>query len=337
VNGVELPLLNLFSRLRELGLPLGVDEYMLVLRALRAGFGVGDHRTLERLCCTLWTKSDDQARLLHNLFRELVAQPAAASHESVLLKPPPSKAPQSAPSPPLLRGPDALKGRGKLESTIQTVSWPPHDDWGVEHSRFIPPTEYFPVTRRQMRQIWRHLRRPVCEGLPEEIDVAATLKEVERSGILLEPVLAPRRSNRAELVLLIDQDGSMVPFHALSRQLVDCPDLYLYRDPARLEALTIPEALATIGERASVLIISDAGAARGYFDSERVERTHEFIQQMRFVRYCVWLNPMPETRWPHTTAGEIARRIPMFEMSYRGLDAAISVLRGQVYLERTVL
>lgn len=229
-----------------------------------------------------------------------------------------------------------------------------HDDLEMRRPRFSLLTEYFPVTRRQMKQSWRHLRRPVREGPPEELDVVATVEKIGREAILLEPVLVPRRSNRAELVLLIDQDGSMVPFHALSRQLVetarrggrlgqagvyyfhDYPDGYLYRDLARVEAHPIPEALATIGERAAVLVVSDAGAARGNFDPERVEQTQLFIQQIKgFVRRYAWLNPMPNKRWPGTTAAEIAHLIPMFEMSRHGLDAAISTLRGRyVYWEK---
>jgi uncharacterized protein with von Willebrand factor type A (vWA) domain len=205
-----------------------------------------------------------------------------------------------------------------------------------------------------MKQSWRYLRRPVREGPLEELDVRATVEKVGREGMLLEPVLVPRRSNRAELILLIDQDGSMVPFHSLSRQLVetvqrggrlrqagvyyfhDYPDGYLYRDPARLEVQPLPEALATIGERTAVLIVSDAGAARGNFDSERIERTQAFIEQLQqAVRYYAWLNPMPNRRWSDTTAGEIARLLPMFELSRSGLEAAINALRGQyVYWEK---
>lgn len=216
-------------------------------------------------------------------------------------------------------------------------------------------TEYFPVTRRQMKQCWRHLRRPVREGPHEELDVTATVEQVGRHGILLEPVLRPRRINRAELVLLIDQDGSMVPFHALSRQLIetaqrggrlrqagvyyfhDYPAGYLYHDSARVEAQATADVLASIGEQVAVLIISDAGAARGHFDSERVNDTRGFIGELRqFVRYYAWLNPMPIDRWPSTSAGEIARFVPMFELSRQGLGATISALRGRyIYWKET--
>ncbi len=47
------------------------------------------------------------------------------------------------------------------------------------------------------------------------------------------------------------------------------------------------------------------------------------------MRYFAWLNPMPSECWRQTTAGEIPRFVPMFEMSLQGMNAAISVLRGR--------
>ncbi|MFN6563857.1 MAG: hypothetical protein RMY28_029230 [Nostoc sp. ChiSLP01] len=35
----DLPLLELFTKLRQAGLPLGIEEYQLVLQAMQAGFG----------------------------------------------------------------------------------------------------------------------------------------------------------------------------------------------------------------------------------------------------------------------------------------------------------
>ena len=368
-----LPLLELFNRLRDHGLPLGIDEYTAVLRALQAGFGVGDRQALAQLCCTLWVKSEREARLFHRLFEQMLAQPVAHSHEPTV-----SEAPQpesEMPTGPLSEAPVPETPKRDAADTVapqtpsdlgaeidepvqvvQSIRRSTRDDLELElgRPRFSLLTEYFPVTRRQMKQSWRHLRRPVREGPPEELDVMATVEKLAREGMLLEPVLVPRRANRAELVLLIDQDGSMVPFHALSRQLVgtarrggrlgqagvyyfhDYPDDYLYRDPARTEARSMVDVLLSIGEQAGVLVISDAGAARGHYDEERVARTRLFLQQLKeYVRRYAWLNPLPNHRWSGTTAGEIARWVPMFEMSHRGLGAAISALQGRyVYGEK---
>jgi uncharacterized protein len=358
----DLPLLELFTRLREHGLQLGIDEYMTVLRALRAGFGAEDRQALERLCCAVWVKSEREARLFHRLFEQILSQPVVPSEK--LSPPEPSESlpehpaelerevPSPKPSEPTAeptkskRHPSLAMEMDEPSEVVQAVRRSARDDFEMSRPRFSLLTEYFPVTRRQMKQSWRHLRRPVREGPPEELDVEATVEKVAREGILLEPVQVPRRSNRAELALLIDQDGSMVPFHSLSRQLVetarrggrlgragvyyfhDYPDGFFYRNSARSEAESISDALMTIGEQAVVLIVSDAGAARGSFEKARVERTQAFLNQLKqSVRRYAWLNPMPNHRWRNTTAEEIARLVPMFEMNRTGLDAAIDILR----------
>ncbi|WP_414589648.1 hypothetical protein [Scytonema sp. PCC 10023] len=214
---------------------------------------------------------------------------------------------------------------------------------------FMLTGEYFPVTGRQMKQSWRFLKLPVREGLPVELDLEATVKQIGYKGILLELVLVPPRVNRAELFLLLDQDGSMVPFHLLSRRLAEtllrggrlgkagiyyfqnCPTEYLYRDCYRQEAELIENFLRPLRtERSSVLIFSDAGAARGGYSKERVELTKKFLDKLkRKVRYIAWLNPMPKDSWKGTTAQEINKIVPMFEFSRRGLQDAIGVLRGR--------
>ncbi|MEQ9550545.1 MAG: hypothetical protein RIM23_13110 [Coleofasciculus sp. G3-WIS-01] len=55
MNPNQLPLLTIFNSLRQRhGLPLGVDEYLVVLRSLQAGFGIGTREELEQLCCLVW-------------------------------------------------------------------------------------------------------------------------------------------------------------------------------------------------------------------------------------------------------------------------------------------
>jgi uncharacterized protein with von Willebrand factor type A (vWA) domain len=225
-------------------------------------------------------------------------------------------------------------------------------------SRFLQDPEYFPVTRRQMKQSWRYFRLMLREGPPAVLDLRATVDRIAREGRLFDLVLVPERVNRAELLLLIDQGGSMVPFHPLSRRLVetaqragrlgaagvwyfhDCPvepgrpadEGYLYREPERQTAEAIPEVLNQAHpERTAALIFSDAGAARGDLEPERSLATVDFLRQLKdHVRRVAWLNPMPRARWPATTAGEIAQSVPMFEFSRRGLHVAIAVLRGHL-------
>ena len=66
-----LPLLELFTRLRDAGLPLGTDEYQLILKALQGGFGLDDRAALQQLCETLWIKNNEEKQLLVHHFNQL--------------------------------------------------------------------------------------------------------------------------------------------------------------------------------------------------------------------------------------------------------------------------
>ncbi len=359
----ELLLIELFSQLREAGFPLGIGEYKLLLEALQKGFGTSDRTSLYRLCKTLWVKSAEDKRLFDYHF-ELIVKESQEAIPAIPEKP--------ANSAPKTEDSGTIETAPKLtEQTSERIISAPHPELieaiedevqaakavmqatnkyeATSDRQFILTSEYFPVTRRQMKQSWRYLRRPVREGPPVELDVEATVNQIGRQGILLSPVLVPRRVNRSQLLLLIDRDGSMVPFHDLSQRLAEtavrggrlgnagiyyfqnCPVDYLYHDPYQLEAEKIDRLLANLRpEKSAMLIFSDAGAARGGYSEERVELTAAFLQQIKAkVRYVAWLNPMPESRWEGTTAGKVARLVPMFEMARRGLQEAIGLLRGK--------
>ncbi len=448
----ELPLQELFTRLREAGLPLGIDEYQLVLQAMQAGFGMTDKEALKRLCQTLWVKSAEERRLFEYQFERVMdsegvvlnsktqsakrrkifritryvilgflvgivlgigssaeqSRPTYTSSMKIRVEPQTASPTtptniqksntetnqtnwifwsllsvitlssgyggyvllrwvfQQKPQPGISYSISLAKETpsssassvlpSKLTQTIkdevqvaQAVLQATSRKEEIADSRFILTNEYFPVTERQMKQIWRYLRRPVREGVATELDVEATVNQIGRKGLLLEPVLVPRRVNQADLLLLVDQDGSMVPFHALSHRLAEtalrggrlgragiyyfhnCPIDYLYHDPNHQQAELVNDIVTHIcSERTAVLIFSDAGAARGGYSKERYELTKEFLDQLRQrVRYIAWLNPMPKKRWQKTTAGKIAHLVPMFELNRRGMQDVIDVLRGR--------
>lgn len=161
-------------------------------------------------------------------------------------------------------------------------------------------------------------------------------------------MLIPGRVNREEVLLLIDREGSMVPFHLLSERQVatlkagrfgkvdifyfhKSPREHLYLQPNRPEAEAISNLLPRLhSSRTVVLNFSDAGAARGGFSKDRVALTHEFLERLQpQVRKIAWLNPMPEERWRGTTAQPISRLVDMFEINRSGLKAAIRLVKSQ--------
>jgi uncharacterized protein with von Willebrand factor type A (vWA) domain len=382
-----LPLLALFEELRtQADLPLGVDEYLQMVQALQAGFGLEDENDdLRKLCYLLWTNNRQEQKLLDYYFdlmlaqrraereksQEVVESKTATAGSDIVEKKEPVPGPGGATAPP---GPSettaagaeppgaapaatpAVKALDHLESAIarpdlhlDVVQAAHSMQATLQDNAFVFTGEYFPVTRRQMKQSWRHLRSLVRSGPRVVLNVPRTVQRIARDGLLIEPVLEPRRANRMELLLLVDRRGSMVPFHLLADRLVESaqkggrlassgvyyfynvPQDRLYLTSALIKAESLRDIFSRLHkERTVALIFSDAGAARGRTSDERVATTGVFLKQLNgFVRRVAWINPMPEDRWAGTSAELIKASVPMFPFSRRGLYRAIDLLRGR--------
>lgn len=207
---------------------------------------------------------------------------------------------------------------------------------------------YWPVSRRFMGYMWRYLRRPVPEGPLDALDLDATIDQAARNGALVHPVYRRRLVNQARLILLLDHMGSMMPFHRYLRDLVETiadsavgtyevyyfqnvPGDYVYHTPYLTEPRPLTNLLATLDNRTSVLIVSDAGAARRRKrNMQRMQDSVAFLYQLQaHTRLIAWLNPLPEARWTRTTAEIIARSVPMFPMDEFGFSGALDVLSGR--------
>ena len=362
MNTHHLPLYFLFNALRRQGWTLGIDDYLAAVQLLKTGIIVGNsqEKELEQLCSWLWAKSPEQEATIYRLCQRI-----RNNYQVALPKPQPE--PVRLPLQPSQKAkiPPPVPPRRKIEPIVKDYTLPLSEApqeyaiaaklKDIEDTKVPSPSrsfvfrrEYFPVTPRQMKQSWRSLRRPIREGKPEELDFDATIAKISHEGILSEPILQPRRINRADLTLFIDQQGSMVPFHLFSRQLVEtaqrggklrqadvyyfhnCPGSYVFEQPNLFERKSLTDIWESLDNRAVVLIVSDGGAAREHYDSRRIEQTQQFIQQLKkAVRYSAWLNPMPAETWQHTSAAVLSQSIPMFSMDRQGLNNAIAILRGR--------
>ncbi|HEX6910192.1 MAG TPA: hypothetical protein VF142_07350, partial [Longimicrobium sp.] len=194
---------------------------------------------------------------------------------------------------------------------------------------------------------WRFYRRMGRRGAPVEVDAAATLRRIYRDGVLAEPVLVPRRTNQAQALILEDTGGSMVPFRHVTAELVeaarhaglgrvevryfhDVPVDVVFRDPSLMAPVMLDDAAGPFAD-AGILVYSDAGAARGGMDPERVRRTARLLDVLwRATPNVAWLNPVPAERWRGTTAEAIraGTGVPMFPLDLRGLQSAVDHMRG---------
>lgn len=109
-------------------------------------------------------------------------------------------------------------------------------------------------------------------------------------------------------------------------------DGLVYADPEMIEPVWLAEVVAAAGEDAAVLVLSDAGAARGRVDVARNLASVAFARRMREQgRPVVWLNPMPRPYWAGTSAELLARHVPMLPLNAVDLHRAVDVLRGRPF------
>lgn len=218
---------ELFQQLRRYHFTLEPDDYEAMWLALRAGYGWTSREALRDLCCALWAKSKQEKEILEALFNQLDAPtwqlPELKAQVSPELDRQPGSIPQS--------GKEQATGDQKPELTLEPLhpeTETPQTQPVIEMIAELPPIvlsnyrlprhapvliSQFPLTYREVAQSWRRLRQLDRVGPLVELDVVATVARRCQLGIVSDVVLAPRRRNTARLLVLIDRQGSMAPFH----------------------------------------------------------------------------------------------------------------------------
>ena len=364
----ETILLPLFNRLRQKDIPVGISEYLLAIKMIQSRGAWQDIERLKRLLCLLWVKSLEDQYIFNQLFEELVRpeleKQLLEADKSPLPKidedstfPPQKTENLDINSNPISQVSSEVKQGNKPQPNQPTNSISTRDSSRKSLSEITPIKLRFrqsynliprlPITRREMTSIWRNLRLLKREGAPENLDVQGTINLFCKMGFFSGVVLQPSRKNQVKLVLLIDCEGSMSPFKLLIDTLQESiekvgllnqknifyfhnvPRGYLFTKPNLTKPLPIEEILSREFGNNSVVIVSDGGAARRTYDSERLHQTKEFIRQLSDKTYLYgWLNPVPEFQWRMTTAEDIATFIPMYSLNPQGLNDLVKILLG---------
>ncbi|WP_341736630.1 hypothetical protein [Microcoleus sp. CAWBG640] len=366
LSQIDLPLYELFNQLRKVGFPLGICEYNLLIEALETDVYPLDPESLKQLLKTIWVKTNSQRQQFEAIFDQALPQKLDSSDKSPkLTNLDTSNSPEARqiPTSTIPVTPRELKGKSfffPATSQAPVSASPSQDSDGdvkavktrqPDYVAFKPTQhsdDYLPVTGQQMVQGWYNLRRSVRTGNKLELDVAATIEQIKSQGKFVLPVLKPRRLKYSSLLLLIDQKGSMQPFHVLSRQLVataqqtgclasqscyyfhNYPNDELYCDSQFNTEISVEEVLAGLSSQHTVvLIFSDAGAARRDYIPRRIRETKDFLNKLKQeVKTIVWLNPVPKSAWEETTAAAIAKlnNIKMFAADSAGFQKAINIM-----------
>ncbi|MCG6133438.1 MAG: hypothetical protein MET45_02020 [Nostoc sp. LLA-1] len=330
-NSLDSLLLDLFQELRNAGMALTLEQYELLRKAVVKGYGLGGWQDIKRVCRLLWVKpcANYDAKIFDRTFdgyiqqhhakmpvqsRETVSEPIKTTPE----KKPSSNLPQI---PPRRMSSSTPQPHVKVPAAIQSNSI--SSRFENSNNFHFSPTN-FPIQLSDVQVTWRLLRQTKQVGRDYELDLEATLYQIEREGIFTDVVMRPVRVRKTELLLLIDDSLAMIPFFPALQPFIQAiaearitpaqiyrftsyPDEYLYdwQNPAQAQPLTniLPKLHRN---RTVVLILSDAGAATATYSQERIEGISKFLTALSpCIRQLIWLNPLPPQRWEQTSAWTI--------------------------------
>jgi uncharacterized protein with von Willebrand factor type A (vWA) domain len=342
-------LLAVFRQLRGRGFALGIGELLAAYQAVEGGWAAAGAEQLRRVARLLWCYSPQRVVDFEESYEAALATPLPSPNESRPQELRTESPSTSSSTEPLIERtaeraiPELTEPSGALAAFPMRTPWSPLVGESSEDLY-----TYWPLSRREMVYAWRHLRRPLKDGPRNVLNVAATVERTARQGFFLYPAYDRQENNRAHLLLLVDQGGSMMPFHRFTRDLVEAaceestlqqvevayfhnvPASHVFQDAYLTEPCELEKRVMGITPESSVLVVSDAGAARGYLASPRLRATAEWLTVLkRRTTLLAWLNPLPRGRWAGTSAQFIARLLPMFPMDRDGFSNAVDVLRGQ--------
>ncbi len=209
---------EVFKRVRQ-DFQLGISEYFAALTALKGGWGNNEEELQETLQL-LWCHSPSQQEQFLGLWdvvkvnlKQTKTEPnnkGKEEFESQLPIDSPTKSDVIKTTIPQETEPLEPQPTYRLATVPTRASFIATDT----ETPTAFPTD-FPLSRRSMVYHWQYVNRPLKDGSEDVLDVDETLERAAHQGFFLSPVYTRRETNHAHLLLLIDRNGSMTPFHYL--------------------------------------------------------------------------------------------------------------------------
>jgi uncharacterized protein len=326
----DLPFFDLFLHLKAAGMALAPEQYDLLQRSLEQGYGIKGWEDLRRICRLLWVKPcPSLERDLFDVAFDRYVQKLRTEWQSEL-EPPETRSDLPVLDSPVLplvpprRMPDARSSPAQAPVALKTA--PPALGRTQANPRFhLVPTQQ-PVSLEMIRGSWQIMRQGLREGTDYELDLDGTVAQINRDGFFSDVVMRPCLSQRAELIVLVDENAAMTPYQPAIQPLIKAiaerrispaklyrfisfPDEVLYDWQKPTQALPLLPILSRLHRsRTVVIIVSDAGAATATYSPERIAGVVRFLEQISpCVRRLLWLNPLPSERWRSTSAQAIAQ------------------------------
>jgi len=216
------------------------------------------------------------------------------------------------------------------------------------------------IDTRQIKIALKRLKELDEIGKKDELDLKKTIDETGRNGGDLELIFSKRKKNNIKLVLLMDVGGTMDPYTHQVNLLFsaannishwkdfkyyyfhNCIYNYLYEDAKRTtdKAIEFDDFLRKYDKSYRVVIVGDQDMHRSelvnphgaiYDDASNKKSGLHYINEiaLHYGKNVVWLNPEPvRYDWMSWTKLKIAKRIPTFSLTIKGIEQAMDYLRG---------
>jgi len=212
------------------------------------------------------------------------------------------------------------------------------------------------LNTRNIKIALRRLRRFAREGVPEELDLDATVEGTAKNAGWLDLHLVPERRNRVKVMLFLDVGGSMDPHIEVCEELFsaaksefrhleyfyfhNCIYDHVWRDNVRRrnERVATFDVLHKYGPDWRLIFVGDAAMspyelseAGGSVEYANAEAGIVWLKRLvDAYRHAIWLNPEPERSWGYTRSTQIVLGVlgpRMFPLTLEGIHRGIALLR----------
>jgi uncharacterized protein with von Willebrand factor type A (vWA) domain len=205
--------------------------------------------------------------------------------------------------------------------------------------------DYLPFSKRKLILNWRKIQNIKGFRGQKILDIEKTIDSIPIQGKYIQPIFSYATKQQRPTYILIDKGGSMAAYDAMIAQFAaiikkhftqteilyfyNVPQDYLFQNTTHTEGIAKEQFFKKCkSEQPNIIIISDAGAARGHFSEERIATTNAFLMKLpKHGKSTIWLNPMPQQRWKYNSAQAIAANTNMLELVLNTIQKAAKHLQ----------
>lgn len=237
----------------------------------------------------------------------------------------------------------------EAENSLKTVrAWSSREFQAIDDS--------IELGTRHIKLALRRLRKFAREGVPDELDIEATIRSTAHHAGWLDLVMRPERKNKVKVLLLFDTGGSMAPhvkcceelFSAARTEFKQMDHFYFhncvydtvwkYDGPSSTTHYSLQKLINRFGKDYKLIFVGDATMGpteitdpdNCFYDTPYQQSGEAALKiLLAHFRHAVWLNPEQERFWQGTQSIEIIRDIMdnrMYPLTLRGLDDAMRAL-----------